>query len=63
MKNMTVSSEYFIILDWFSSRAMFLKNITKSKDLDMDPYGTPENNGFDLDKRLSCVTCTLQLKR
>ena len=42
---------------------MFLENITKSKDPNIDPYGTPENNGFDLDKRLSCITCTLQLKR
>ena len=60
---MTVSSAYFIILEWFSFRTMFLKNITKSKDPNIDPYGTPENNGFDLDKRLSCITCTLQLKR
>ena len=29
----------------------------------MDPSGTPENNGFDSGKRLSCINCTLQLKR
>ena len=42
---------------------MSMKNITKSRRLDMDPSGTPENNGFDSGKHLSCVTCTLRLKR
>ena len=30
-RNMAVSSTYFIILDWFNSRTMSLKNITKSR--------------------------------
>ena len=32
---------------------MSLKNITRSKVPNMDPCGTPENNGFDSDKHLS----------
>ena len=42
---------------------MPLKNITKSKGPNMDSCGTPENNGFDKDKLLSCITCTLLFKR
>ena len=42
---------------------MLLKNITKSNGPHRKPGGTPENNGFDWNKQLSCITCTLQLKR
>ena len=45
-KSMTVSSAYFIILDWVNSRTMWLENITKTKDPNMELCGTPENNGF-----------------
>ena len=40
---------------------MSLKNITKSRGPYMDLCVTPENNGFDLDKYLPCITCTLRL--
>ena len=41
---------------------MSLKNITESRGPNMAPRRTPENNGFDSDKHLSCITCTLRLK-
>ena len=60
---MTVLSTHFTILDRFNSRTMSLIYITKSRGHDMDPCGTPEHNGFDSDKHLLRIICTLQLKR
>ena len=42
---------------------MSLTNIAKRRGPNMDPGGTPKNNGFYLDKYLPCITCTFQLKR
>ena len=38
---------------------MSLKNIIKNRSPNMDPCCTPENNGFDSDKHLLCISCTL----